>query len=68
MYVYVHVLSVSVLCMYMYISVRVLCMCMYKEIHVQIHVYGTLAYVKVGRKAQTNNTHKAMNIHVHVDY
>ena len=41
-------------------------MYMYKEIHVQIHVYGTLAYVKVGRKAQINNTHKAMNIHVHV--
>ena len=32
-----------------------------------MHVYSTLAYVKVGRKErQPRHTHNAMNIHVHV--
>ena len=40
------------------------------EKYMEIHVYSTLAYVKVrrkGRKAtQTNNNYKAINTHVHV--
>ena len=44
------------------------CIIIHIPLLVEIHVYSTLAYVKVGGKkaTQTNNTHKAMNIHVHV--
>ena len=51
--------------MYIHVYLSVSCTCIYME----IHLYGTLAYIKVGKQrqlTQTNNTDKAMNIHVHV--